>query len=245
MVGGRIKAGLGGIAVLIGLMVGASAPARADGPRVIYTGKLENVDGRPVGGIYPLTFSVYRGPKGGRALWSETHFVAVDNGVYAVELGRQAAFPRGFNPQSAWLGVALKGGAEIVREELSTRADGAVATEAAQEELRPGRVGAPRQAAQGSFADQAGFATEAEHAKRADSIGTVTATELQQLVKQLQTPPTAKVKIGAVKRMSATAGGSGGQPFVLECPPGHVLTGIQGRGAVMIDQIQAICSPLE
>ena len=56
---------------------------------------------------------------------------------------------------------------------------------------------------------------------------------------------TGKVKIGAAKRYSEQVGGTGGNPYTLQCPPGHVVTGIKGGAAAYLDSISLICSPLE
>jgi hypothetical protein len=230
----------------------ATQDAQAADPqsRVVYAGRIEDAQGRPIGGIFPLTFSFFRAEKGGRAAWTESHFVAVDNGVYAIELGRLKALPKNLDVTRAWLSVSVTGGKEIVRDRF---AGDVVETPAkpvtpAVQPANPA-VGAPPQPAKGTYADLAGFAYEAEKAKSAETIGGLTAADLRNLAKQAQTPPAAtaaaKAKIGATSRLTDSAGGSGGSEFVLQCPPGHVATGIRGRGAVMIDALTVICSPLE
>jgi hypothetical protein len=226
-------------------------PAHADEPtRVVYAGRLEDGKSKPIGGVFPLTFSLYRADKGGRAVWSEAQFVAVDNGVYAVELGRKKALPKDLDASKVWLAVALTGGKELVREPFSA------ATEAATEPapVKPAAppsdpsIGAPPQPAKGTYADTAGFAQEAERAKHADAIGDMTVADLKALaakVGQGAAAGAAKAKLGATLRYTESAGGTGGQEFTLQCPPGHVATGIRGRGAMMIDQLSVICAPLE
>jgi len=218
--------------------------------RVVYAGRIEDAQGRPIGGIFPLTFSFFRAEKGGRAAWTESHFVAVDNGVYAIELGRLKTLPKNLDLARAWLSVAVTGGKEIVRDRFA----GDV-VEVPQRPVAPvvppanPTVGAPPQPAKGTYADLAGFAYEAEKAKSAETIGGLTANDLRNLAKQAQTAPaaaaTTKAKLGPTSRLSETAGGTGGTEFVLQCPPGHVATGIRGRGALMIDSLTVICSPLE
>lgn len=225
-----------------------SATAQAADPksRIVYAGKLEDGQGRPIGGIYPLTFSFFKTDKGGRALWSETHFVAVDNGVYAVELGRTSPLPRSLDLDRAFLGVAVNGGKEILRERFTAPDAAKPASPAPAVAAADPTIGAPRQPAQGTFADRAGFADEAEHAKNADAIGGMSAADVKALAKQLAAPQQGgKVKIGAAKRFTDPAGGTGGTPFSLQCPPGYIVTGIKGQAAAFIDQLQVICSPLE
>lgn len=240
--------------VLLTLAAALSAgAAHAADPtsRVVYGGKVEDAQGRPIGGIYPLTFSFYRTAKGGKALWSESHFVAVDNGVYAVELGRDKPFPKALDFDKSFMGVSISGGKEIVREKFvsdpSLLPAPVAVTPKPQAPTDP-QVGAPPQPAKGTYADLAGFAYEAEKAKSADALGGMTITDIKALVKQAETPREAtstKVRIGDAKRYTEQVGGSGGRPYTLECPPGFVVTGIRGQAAGYVDQIALICSPLE
>lgn len=238
-------------AALASLLASSAPAAVAADPtaRVVYGGRLEDAQGRPIGGIYPLTFSFYRTEKGGRALWEEAHFVAVDNGIYAVELGRDRPFPRTLDLERAWISVAVSGGKEIVRDRFTPEVAAAPAPAPAPTPLKADpAIGAPPQAAKGTYADLAGFAYEAEKAKTAEAVGGLTAADLRNLIKQStsEAPKDAhKVKIGETKRFTEQVGGQGGQAFTLQCPPGHVVTGIRGQAAGYVDQISLICSPLE
>ena len=115
-----------------------------------------------------FAFAFYRTAKGGRAVWTESHFVAVDNGVYAVELGADKPFPKTLDLSRAWVSVAVTGGKEIVRELFTPDAD--AQPKALQTPLPPKpsepSVGAPPTPSKGTYADQAGFAYEAEKASR-------------------------------------------------------------------------------
>lgn len=240
------------ILATLATLLGTAAPnAVAADPtaRVVYGGRLEDAQGRPIGGIFPLTFSFYRTEKGGRPMWSEAHFVAVDNGLYAVELGRDKPLPRTLDLARAFISVSVNG-KEIVRDRFTPEAAAATpepATAPPQPRTDPS-IGAPPQAAKGTYADQAGFAYEAEKAKTAESVGGLTAVDLRNLIKQStsETPKgTQKVRIGEAQRFTEQVGGMGGQPYTLQCPPGHVVTGIRGQAAGYVDQISLICSPLE
>ena len=240
------------VRLVIGLALATAfvgtAEAADPSSRVVYGGRVEDAQGRPIGGIYPLTFSFFRTEKGGRAVWTETHFVAIDNGVYAVELGRDKAFPKNLDFDKSFLGVAISGGKEIVREKFSQ--DPTLLAVTPQVEVRKPEpsLGAPPQPAKGSYADFAGFADEAEKAKTADAIGGMTLAELRTLIKTSapeQKGGGGKVKIGDAKRYTDQVGGTGGRPFALECPPGFIVTGIRGQAAGYVDQLSVICSPLE
>jgi hypothetical protein len=247
----RLSSFLAALSLGLALFAADGAAAAADPTsRVVYGGRLEDAQGRPIGGIYPLTFSFFRTAKGGRAVWSEAHFVAVDNGVYAVELGLDKPFPKTLDLQRAWLGVSVSGGKEIVRELFTaepTSQPKPLTTPPPAEPKADPTVGAPPQAVKGTYADQAGFAYEAEKAKHADAVGGLSATDLRNLVKQSVDAGKdgGKAKIGAAKRYSDAVGGLGGQPYTLECPAGFVVTGIRGQAAGYVDQISLICSPLE
>lgn len=238
------------IALCFAALVPEAAHADDPGRRVIYAGRLEDSQGRPVGGVFPLTFAFHRTEKGGRAAWTEAHFVAIDNGVYAVELGRLKSLPKNLDLSKAWISVAITGGKEVVRDRFAGDViEAPAAAPVIPVAPPPGpSVGVAPQPAKGTYADLAGFAYEAEKAKAADTIGGMTANDLRNLAKQAQAATTAappKAKIGQASRFTDAAGGPGGAEFTLQCPPGHVATGIRGRGAVMIDQISVICSPLE
>jgi hypothetical protein len=242
--------------VLAALALAAVAipePVEAADPtsRVVYSGRVEDAQGRPIGGIYPLTFAFYRSAKGGRPLWEESHFVAIDNGVYAVELGREKPFPKRLAFDKSFLGVAISGGKEIMRERFSGEVSQVTPTPEAPKPpviVKPEpSAGAPPQPAKGTYADQAGFAYEAEKAKNADAVGGMSVAELRTLIKQADTgsKQPVKVTIGENKRFTDQVGGLGGQTYTLQCPPGYVVTGMRGRAAGYVDQISLICSPLE
>jgi len=230
-----------------GLSVG-EALAADPGSRIVYGGRLEDVERRPIGGIYPLTFSFYRTEKGGRAVWTEAHFVAVDNGIYGIELGRDKPFSKGLDLERAWLGIAITGGKEIVRERFSPDPKTAPTRVAPEVPKSDPQVGVPPQTPKGSYADLAGFAYEAEKAKNSNAIGGLTAADLRTMMKQAVAEPGregGKAKIGETRRYTEQAGGGGGSVYTLQCPAGYVVTGIRGQAAAYVDQISLICSPLE
>jgi hypothetical protein len=242
---------LAAVAAVAGVMatgVEARSAEGDPGQLVVYEGRLQNAQRRPIAGVFPLTFALYRSARGGRALWSETHFVAVDSGRYAVELGRQRPIPGSHDLDRMYLSVALSGGAEVVRDRLRPEAikpDGGAAAAAA---TAPGaRAAAPAAAPRTAgrrvvdYAETAGEAYEAHHAKVADKIGSITEKDLEDKLKSVK----GKVTIGTSNRYTASAGGEGGTPFEIKCPKGHVVTGIRGTGGLYIDSFKLICQPLE
>ncbi len=246
--------GWAGVAVLVATSVGVSPDARAKRPRpgaskqVRYEGQLQGPDRKPVGGIYPLTFSFFRSARGGRPLWSESHFVAVDDGRYVVQLGKKRPIRATVNLDRVYIGVALTGGDEIVREPLRP------APEPPPQAAAPPRPAAPSAAAAAAvatktadgrlvvdYAETAGEAYEAHHAKVADKLGSLTADEVEEKLKRTG----GRVTLGKKKHFTASAGGDGGTHYELLCPPGYVVTGVRGGGGIYLDSIKLVCQPLE
>ncbi len=87
---------------------------------VKYAGILADSNGRPIEGSVEVTFSLYKEPQGGAALWMESQKVQVDSlGNYAVILGSTtmqgvpaSLFVAG---EARWLGVQIAGQAEQPR----------------------------------------------------------------------------------------------------------------------------------
>jgi hypothetical protein len=223
------------------LMLLSSAQAMAGpGKTVVYEGELQDAQRKPIGGIFPLSFSLHRNAKKGRSLWKEEHFVAIDEGRYAVILGSRTPIPSGLNLAKLFLSVSLSGGNEIVRERLSPDSLRGPATSGSRVTSRkPGDIGDPKKIVE--YAETAGLAYEAEHAKVADRIGDWTQAEIEDHLKNAG----GKVRIGSSKRYTGSAGGEGGVTYELKCPKGHAVTGVRGGGGIYLDSIQLICSPLE
>ena len=52
-------------------LVPASEGLAAPGKTVVYEGKLQDANRKPIGGIFPLSFALHRNAKKGRSLWKE------------------------------------------------------------------------------------------------------------------------------------------------------------------------------
>ena len=234
------------VAVIGCLGLLAMGPAAlADGATLVYEGKLEDGKHKAVGGVFALSFSLHRSTRGGKSVWSESHFVAVDDGKYVVELGSRRPIPGKLDVNKLFLAVSLTGGAEIVREKVRPqtlrREDAAPPPTSAA----PPRVTKARESQGGKtvvdYAESAGLAFEAEHAKVADRVGRMTEVELLEKIRT----GGGKTSIGAAKRYTSSAGGEGGIKYEIKCPKGHVVTGMRGGSGIYIDRVQLICSPLE
>ena len=209
------------------------------GQTVDYEGKLQDANRKPIGGIFPLSFALHRNARKGRSLWKEEHFVAIDEGRYEVRLGSRTPIPSGLDVSKLYLSVSVSGGDEIVRERLTT--------EGAKRAEKPSEKGEKRGRSGGDskgvveYAETAGLAYEAEHAKVADRVGDWGQAELEDHLKNIS----GKVRISSSKRYTGSAGGEGGVTYELKCPKGHVVTGVRGGSGIYLDSIQLICSPLE
>ena len=239
-----------GAAVLLGLLAfvwGAEAHARrgAEPRRLLYSGQLRDEAGAAIGGIYPLTFALHKTGETRKRLWWETHWVAVDEGVYTVELGGEKPIPEKLDLTSLYIGVSLTGGGEMVRERLSERNQPEEPVAPAPPVPGVAAPGAPSVRTGGGgtvdYAEKAGLAYEAEHARDSDRIGNLTMEQLDERFKTRKSG----ARLGTARRYSGSAGGEGGRPFRLVCPKGYVAVGIRGAGGIYIDSLEVICAPLE
>jgi hypothetical protein len=232
---------------LLPLAAAAHASAAKQPDYLIYSGQLRDESSAALAGIYPLTFALHRDDKSPKKLWFEQQWVAVEDGVYTVELGRERPLPRGFEPASTYVSVSLTGGGELIRERLSERnlpggdGVGALTAEQPGPPPTPG-VTAPRPAGGAvEYAEKAGLAFEAEHAATADRVGNLSLEQLDARYKRKESG----ARLGTAQRTSGAVGGDGGRPFRLVCPKGYVAIGIQGAAGKLIDSLEVICAPLE
>lgn len=224
-------------------MLLAAAPAMAGRTVLVYSGKLLDERAAPIGGVFPLTFALYGKPRGGSALWSEQHFVAVDQGLYMIELGRRAKLPKKLPLDQLYVGVQITGGPEIVRERFVPEGSEPDRVVRQQGQQQPGGK-APPAAGIVDYAEKAGFAYVAEKADNAVRLDGLTLDELK---KQLGGGDGGggKVTIGSEAYNAPGAGGEGGTPFQQLCPDGYVVTGMRGGSGLYVDRVGVICSPLQ
>lgn len=93
------------IAVALPLQAEAASSPQKSG----FQGKLLDTASNPRNGSFDMTFRIFDAPALGTELWTETQTgVAVNNGVFTVQLGAVAALPAGlFNGTSAYLEVQV------------------------------------------------------------------------------------------------------------------------------------------
>jgi hypothetical protein len=79
-----------------------------------YQGRLKQ-NGEPVNGNIDITFSIYEVESGGTTLWSEIQTVAVNAGIFNVQLGTATPFPTNLftDPGERYLGVKVSAEPEM------------------------------------------------------------------------------------------------------------------------------------
>jgi len=227
---------------VIALPVADALARKAAKKRVlVYSGKLLDDQGGPMGGVFPLTFALYNKARGGKSMWSESHYVAVENGNYLVELGRKKTLTKKMDLNRLYVGVRITGGPEIVRERFI--AEGAQPEEIIRQAGTTPRVKVGNSTGgSGSveYAEKAGYAFAAEKADNATRLDGLT---LEQLKRKLGGG--GSVKLGDQPWTSQSKGGVGGTSYELLCPEGYVMTGIRGGAGMYVDRLGIICSKLQ
>jgi len=88
--------------ILIGVVL-AAVPGE-----IAYQGVLRDNSGRPLTGNYSMVFTIYDSAVGGADLWHETQTVAVEAGLYNVQLGSVTAITSlVFNGYTRYLGIKV------------------------------------------------------------------------------------------------------------------------------------------
>lgn len=106
------------------ILLAAALPAAAGmlPLRIAFQSKLiDPATNNPKNGTFSMQFKIYNVPTGGSALFTETQSVAVNNGVFAVQLGTAALLSADlFSGASAYLGVTIGADSEMLpRQPLS------------------------------------------------------------------------------------------------------------------------------
>ena len=215
-----------------------------------YRGSLMGSDGKPLFGMVHLTFSLHRKAKAGRKIWSETRFLYVEDGAFVAELGTHNPIPKDLKTGNLHIAMSVPMGPEFFREpfkevRVMTAREFSALKENAQAPgtvIVPAHSGAPEPGAGGnsSYAEKAGLAYEAEHARNADLLENMSLREIERAIRERVKP-----HIGSNEQYAEHCGGHGGTPYFAQCPKGFVVTGIRGGAGKFVDGIQLICSPLE
>ncbi len=236
------------IACLLALLalVATAGAAHAQPPsHLIFSGSLQDERGDVISGIYPLQFSLHRSERARGRAWSERHWVAVEDGVYTVELGHTNRLPQRLDINSAYISVSARDGSELTRVALSERnlpgfkpsarasVDPEDAAPATSHVIAGGRV---------DYAEKAGIAYEAELARNCQRLENLSLNQVEERIKK---GVESGARVGVSTRSTGPAGGTGGRHYRLMCPRGYVAVGIEGGAGIYLDSIEVICAPLE
>jgi hypothetical protein len=96
------------------ILVLAASVSFAVPDKISFQGLLKDTEGELVAGTKSIVFSIYSGATGGTALWSETQSVAVEAGLYIVQLGSVTPItPSIFSGATRYLGINIDGSGEL------------------------------------------------------------------------------------------------------------------------------------
>jgi hypothetical protein len=247
---------------------GPDAKAGNDSPMVVdYTGKLQDEEAKPVSGVFHLEFKLYDGERAAKATWSERQYVAIVDGAYTVPLGSGSTLEPSAIPEEAWIGVDLVGEGQLIRDRFqiddskpaaASKGDSSGDSMQVSAETRKLLEDARgnKQVTFADVAERAVTADNAEVAKRANQLGDLTAEEfekktqvaLDRLGEHITDPDahsaTGGLRLSNERAVQERVGGGGGRSYQVNCPPGHVVTGIKGGAGRLVDSIRLICQKL-
>ncbi len=105
---------LGATLTLAGLLL-FTAAARAEAPAAIpYQGRLTSTSGTAINATLPMTFTLYAGPEGGTAAWTEAHpAVVVRDGLFIVYLGEVVPLSSQVLNDNPYLGLTVGADSEM------------------------------------------------------------------------------------------------------------------------------------
>ena len=212
--------------------------------RVGFTGELLDENDSPITGVFPLTLALYQDEGMADAQWAEQQFVAVFDGMYTVELGRERGIPVEWSGATRVLDVSITGVGSLGRQTIALtpwRAPGDIPLPLVRHE---------------SFVDLAGTAVRADQTGLADRCRTLSGVSVDDLdhyeelsarideLRQRVTRPAGN-RIGPEPVVLPRIGGGGGSRYERNCPPGFVMTGARGGAGSLVDGFRPICTQLE
>lgn len=241
--------------MVLGMAVASfvTSSAMAQEFRIEYTGELIDESARPLSGVFPMTFKLYENADSTEPIWSESHYVAVVDGEYTLDLGNATPLDPELARRALSLGAELLG-QEIVREPMiiGPSADVAEAPELPID-LSEGDI---TTATFVNIAQRVLYAPEARRARIGYRLNGRTledidrSEEVLQHLEQHEVAPDAHSetqgnRLGATTTVLERVGGRGGHPYTRLCPEGSVAVGIQGASGAMVDSVELVCAPLE
>lgn len=237
------------------------APIKHETPiKISYSGQIQDGNGNPISGVFPLMFKLYKHQLATDSIWQEEHYVAVVDGRYSLDLGTIDALLPEQLEGNRWMGVEFAGEGEILRDRLivslvdpSSSGGNRLIGSASAAPASPNRS-----TSFAEISERANFAEHAAVADRAEKIGDLdeeaieklSNLALERLGEHLTDPDAHKGgKRGGVSTerqvMQPLIGGRGGEAYKVDCPPGFVVTGIEGRAGRVVDSLHIVCSPIQ
>ncbi|MCA9522225.1 MAG: hypothetical protein KC609_14695 [Myxococcales bacterium] len=227
-----------GLVVFFGLLIGFTpavaqkkrAPRRQKvrGTVVRYEGRLADLKGRSISGIYRIDFALYGVVKGGTPLWRESHYIAVVNGRYVARLGRERAIPRRvLEMKQLFLGVGIDG--HEFREMLTLVNESPAPITAKQPD--PGR--------------QKPSSETVKLALNAQRLEGMSVAELIAKIKRELLISKVTLVYTDAHRTPQLGGPSPALEKQVNCRQNYVMTGLRVRAGKSIDTIEAICTRIK
>jgi hypothetical protein len=209
-----------------------------------YTGELVDDDLKPISGIFKIDFKLFPDISAPKEVWTEELFVSIVEGRYDVALGRVS--PIGVNLDGRQLFLSA-----TIGEDPGERIPFAVRAATTRDDSPSGPIFRGKSFA--DVADRALVATRAATADNCATLGGKTAEEIDQSkelnkrVSELREALREKssVKLGGQQQVLERVGGSGGNSYQRQCPPGFVVTGFRGGQGQFLDSIEIVCNAIE
>jgi hypothetical protein len=221
-------------------------PSRAPKSYILsrYTGELADDDLKPISGIFRVTFKLFPDMAAPKEIWAETLFVTIVEGRYDVALGRVTPIGANLDGRQLFLSATLE-------EEPGGRIPFAVLAADTRDDSPSGPIFRGKSFA--DVADRALVATRAATADNCATLGGKTAEEIDQSkelnkrVSELREALRDKssIKLGGQQQVLERVGGSGGNSYQRQCPPGFVVTGFRGGQGQFLDSIEIVCNAIE
>ena len=209
-----------------------------------YRGELQDDGARPLSGVFTMTFSFWQHPSG-PAVWRETRVVAVVDGEYEVKLGSINPMPFQFQNSTGELHVMLDS------DELTHHA---FRVSLMRADLDPEEPRLPVPVYLAEVAERAMLAAHADTADNCDRLGGKRLDEIdrfEELLAEVARMRALLDSAGGKPHVSSKQvglpriGGSTGNRYAVNCPPGSIVTGAEIKGGDLIDSITPTCTPIE
>lgn len=198
------------------------------GTVVRYDGRLADLKGRSISGIYSIEFALYAAVKGGQPLWREEHYISVVNGHYVARLGGKKPIPgRVLKLKQLFLGIRIDG--NEFREQLT------LVSETPTPTLEKKTKGPTSETPSGT----------AKLALNSQRLEGMTVAELIAKIKRELILSKVTLVYTDSHRTPQVGGPSPAIERQVSCRPNYVMTGLRVRAGKTIDTIEAVCTRIK